>query len=97
MLTWLDYVCKQSLPSVDLKWHGGDPRKALAFYVGECITAAKRRVVPFEDILDETFHVMLIPFIREFLACRRNVGDHQRPRDRPPSWGDAIERMLDSL
>jgi hypothetical protein len=53
----------------DPKWHGGDPRRALAFYVGECITAAKRQIALFEDILDETFHVMLIPFIRDFLPA----------------------------
>jgi len=69
MLTWLDYICKQSLPLVDVKWHGGDPRKALAFHVGGCIVDAKRQVASFDDILDETFHVMLIPFIRDFLPA----------------------------
>jgi len=69
MLTWLDYICKQTVPLVDVKWHGGDPRKALAFHVGGCIVDAQRQAAPFEDILDETFHVMLIPFLRDFLPA----------------------------
>lgn len=69
MLTWLNYFYKQTLPLVDVKWHGGDPRKALAFYVGRCILDAQRRIAPFEDALDEAFHVMLMPFLQVFLPA----------------------------
>jgi hypothetical protein len=66
MLTWLDRLCRQAIPLVDSKWHGGDPRKALGFHVHQRLYDAKTRTRPFEDILDEAYHVILIQFIRDF-------------------------------
>jgi hypothetical protein len=69
MLTWLDYLCRKTIPLVDAKWHGEDPRKALGFCVHRCMYDAKTGKAPFEDILDEVFHVMLMPFIRDYLPA----------------------------
>ena len=69
MLTWLDFLCRQMLPAVDTKWHGGDPRKAFGYYLCQRVNDAQRQVAPFEDILDESFHVMLMPFIRDFFPA----------------------------
>jgi hypothetical protein len=69
MLTWLDRLCRQAVPLVDTKWHGGDPRRALGFHIHQRLYHAKTQAEPFEDILDEAFHIILIQFIRDFFPA----------------------------
>ncbi len=65
MLTWRDYYCRHSIPHVDAKWHGGDPRKAFAFWLGGLLHLAHESRSA-ADILEEAFYDMLTPFFRDF-------------------------------
>lgn len=69
MLTWLDYFCRRMLPVVDAKFHGGDPRKAFGFHLYQRLYEVQQGTASFEDILDEAFHVMLTPFLRDFFPA----------------------------
>lgn len=69
MLTWLDHYCRQVARLVDEKWHGGDPRKALAFQVTQRIQQAQRGILPFDGILDEALYAMLGFFIAEYIPA----------------------------
>jgi hypothetical protein len=69
MLTWLDHLCRRTISMVDAKWHGGDPRKAYGFYVQQLFQHVKQQTASFEDILDETFHALVVPFVRDFFPA----------------------------
>jgi hypothetical protein len=47
MITWLDHLCRQTTKFVDEKWHGGDPRKALAYHIGQEILASQNGIQTF--------------------------------------------------
>jgi hypothetical protein len=66
MLTWLEVFCRRTAETVDEKWHGGDPRKALAYHIGQEILAFRNGIPP-ENILSEVFTALLVPFIAEFM------------------------------
>lgn len=69
MLTWLDHTCRQVVSAVPARWHNGDPRKALGAYLWRRLYQAKEQIAPFENILEEVFHVMLVPFVQEFFPA----------------------------
>jgi len=54
---------------IDTKWHGGDPRKAFGFYLQQLLQGVQNQTSSFEDILDESFHVMLAPFFLEYFPA----------------------------
>jgi len=66
LLTWLDRFSRQAIKIVDEKWHGGDPRKAMAYQIGREIQAAHNGKLA-ENILEECFTVILAPFFAEFV------------------------------
>lgn len=66
MLTWLDFVCRTALNSCDVKHHGGDPRKALAFINGQMIHAVQAGRWSFPEQLDEAFHALVTPFVAPY-------------------------------
>jgi hypothetical protein len=51
------------------KWADGDPRKAFAFHLQDLMRAVQNGTASFEDILDETFHVMLAPFLQDYFPA----------------------------
>jgi hypothetical protein len=72
MITWLDRLARICARRLDEQHHGGDPRRALAFYVGQILAhlAERRHLLgPAESI----FMTTLAPFIREFLPPDETV------------------------
>jgi hypothetical protein len=67
MLTWLDRMCRQAFKVVDEKWHGGDPRKAMAYHIAQEIQAFHKGVAAPENILEECFTAILASFFAEFV------------------------------
>jgi hypothetical protein len=67
MLTWLDHMCRQTLPLVDAKWHNGDPRKAFGSFIHRLLRDAQQGTMSFDNILDEAWYTMLSPFAREYI------------------------------
>ena len=67
LLTWLDRLCRQAVKVVDEKWHGGDPRKAMAYHVAREIQAFRKGVAAPKNILDECFTAILASFVAEFV------------------------------
>jgi hypothetical protein len=67
MITWLDRLARGVVNQIDEKHHGGDPRKAFAYYVGQVVAFAQEGRSICDDLLDESFIAMVIPFIAEFL------------------------------
>jgi hypothetical protein len=51
------------------KWADGDPRKAFAFHLQDLMRAVQNGTASFEDILDETFHVMVAPFLQDYFPA----------------------------
>lgn len=66
MLTWLDHHCRQVAKIIDEKHHGGDPRRALAYYVGQEILAFQNGKAP-KDMLDEVQTTLFATFVAEFI------------------------------
>ncbi len=66
MLTWLDHCCRQVAKIIDEKHHGGDPRRALAYHVGQEILAFQNGVAP-ADILAEVQTALLATFVADFM------------------------------
>jgi hypothetical protein len=65
-MTWLDILCRR-IAEMDPKHHGGDPRKGLAYHVGELVQATQQGKHQLKDSLDESFYALLLPFISGFL------------------------------
>lgn len=68
LLTWLDHTCRQALTTVNEKWHGGDPRKAMAYHIGREIQGFHNGMIS-KNILEECFTVILSSFIAEFMPA----------------------------
>ena len=84
-MTWLDNLCRRLAEMVDPKHHGGDPRKALAYHVGDILQASQQGKHQFKDSLDETFYALLTPFISGFLpnGAELMMGETRAPPPRP--------------
>jgi len=69
MLTWLDHFCRKGTTSLDIEKHDNDPRKAMAFINMQLVHAAQSGRHPFNNLLDEAFHAILLPILAPYLPA----------------------------
>jgi hypothetical protein len=73
MLTWLDRFARRAAEIANEKYHGGDPRKALAHMVGQALIHTQMGDQLFDDPSEEIFCRLLAPFIVEFLPPGESI------------------------
>jgi hypothetical protein len=79
LLTWLDHRCRQAAKIIDEKHHGGDPRRALAYYVGQGILAFQKGVAP-ADMLEEIQTTLFASFVADFMPGPFLLNGEKPPR-----------------
>lgn len=79
MMTWLDRLCRSE--SLNTEDNRGDPRRAMAAFVGSLV----QMQFSFDNMLDEIFYVTLMPILAPYLpeGASMSIGDDGLLPDRP--------------